>query len=308
MRGAPGSEVTLTLRRPPSDKLIYIKLTREVIAVASIASQVLNGGVGYLRIKTFQTGTHDEFVEAVGKLRKKAGGNLTGVLLDLRNNPGGLVDEAVAVADEFLSSGVIYTTRHRQQVIDEVRATPEGSLRTGPIVILVNGASASAAELVAGALQDNHRGPVVGARTFGKGSVQTIIDLPDGAGLRLTTMRYYTPSGRTIQSRGVDPDVRVPAASGLDKSVGLLREADLENHLPPAGPPGSPEPDAGPPASSKSAASASSNADAGASDNPTPDDTRLGVARVIPDDPTGGPDMALSIAYQIVTGVLTRKP
>jgi carboxyl-terminal processing protease len=178
-------------------------------------------------------------------------------------------------------------------------------------VILVNEYSASASELVAGALQDNHRGPVVGARTFGKGSVQTIIDLPEGAGLRLTTMRYYTPNGRAIQSRGVEPDIKVPAAYALDRSFGIGREADLENHLPAEGPPGSPEPDAGAPNPSASAAestSAETNRDGGPPDSAATDPTHLGVARTVPDDPTGGPDMALSIAYQIATGVLTRKP
>jgi len=282
MRGASGTKVLLT------------------ISVASIASKLLEGGVGYLRVKTFQTGTHAEFVDAVIKLKAKAGGDLSGVILDFRNNPGGLVNEASAIADECLGSGVIYTTRHRSKIVDEVRSTRDGSLQRGPMVVLVNEYSASAAELVAGALQDNRRAPLVGAQTFGKGSVQTIIDLPEGAGLRLTTMRYYTPSGRAIQAQGVKPDIQVAAAYVADTSFGVVRERDLENHLPAEGPPGSvPAPDAGatptPPADADAAVAAGEEA------------THLGVAREIPADPTGGPDLALSIGYQVVRGVLGKK-
>ena len=289
MRGAPGTRVTLTIRRAGSSKLLYFTLTRRVIEVASISSKLLEGDVAYVRIKTFQTGTHNELVSAVGALRAEAGEKLDGVLLDLRNNPGGLVNEASAVADEFLTGGVIYTTRHRGQIVDEVRATSSGSLQRGPIVVLVNEYSASASELVAGALRDQHRAVVVGARTFGKGSVQSIIDLPGGAGLRLTTMRYYTPGGRSIQAQGIEPDVKVEAAYVADTSFGVVRESDLDNHLPAEGPPGSAAPDAGAP-----------EADGG-----TPA-THLGVIREVPANPTGGEDFALSIAYQIVRGVLKR--
>jgi carboxyl-terminal processing protease len=291
MRGAPGSKVTLSLRRGGRDELLYFTLTREVIAVASISSKLLDGDVAYLRIKTFQTGTHAELLEAVTRLKNQAG-ELAGILLDLRNNPGGLVNEASALADEFLTGGVIYTTRHRGKIVDEARATENGALKRGPLVVLVNEYSASAAELVAGALQDNHRGVVVGAPTFGKGSVQTIIDLPGGAGLRLTTMRYYTPSGRAIQAQGIEPDVKVEAAYVADKSFGVVRERDLDHHLPPEGPPGAaPQADAG---------AAPAQGDAGSG-------TYLGVAREVPSNPAGGEDFALSIAYQIVTGVMTRK-
>jgi carboxyl-terminal processing protease len=289
MRGAPGTKVVLTVRRSGSEKLLYFTLAREVIAVASIASKLLLGGVAYIRIKTFQTGTHEELTKTVAQLKETSHG-LSGVVLDLRNNPGGLVNEANAVADECLSGGVIYTTRHRGKVVDEVRAKPSGSLKQGPMVVLVNEYSASAAELLAGALQDNRRATIVGANTFGKGSVQTIIDLPDGAGLRLTSMRYYTPRGHAIQAQGIRPDVFVEAAYVADRSFGVIRERDLPNHLPAEGPPGSiATPDAG-----------ASAADSGA-------DTHLGVAREVPYDPTGGPDMALSIGYQIVRGVLAKR-
>jgi carboxyl-terminal processing protease len=292
MRGAAGTKVTLTIRRPGQERLLYFTLAREVISVASVVSKLLAGNIAYLRIKAFQTGTHTELLDAVGQLRSASSGSLQGVLLDLRNNPGGLVHEASAVADEFLSGGTIYTTRHRGKVVDEVKASYGGSLRQGPIVLLVNEYSASAAELLAGALQDNNRAAIVGAPTFGKGSVQTIIDLPDGAGLRLTTMRYYTPRGRAIQAQGIRPDVRVEAAYVADKSFGVIRERDLDNHLPAEGPPGSMDAiDAG--------AAPSAADDAGAT-------THLGVAREVPLDPTGGSDFALSIAYQIVRGVLSK--
>jgi carboxyl-terminal processing protease len=293
MRGAPGSKVTLTVKRSSKDELIHFTLTREVIEVASVAHKLMVDDVGYIRIKQFQTGTHDELVDAAGKLEAESHGPLSGLILDLRNNPGGLVDEAAAVADEFLSGGVIYTTRHRGKVVDAVRATPGGVLRRGPLVVLVNEYSASAAELVAGALQDQGRGSVVGAKTFGKGSVQTLLDLPGGAGLRLTTMRYYTPSGRAIQARGIQPDVQLEAAYVADRSFGVIRESDLENHLPAEGrSPGTTRregPDAGAP----------DGGDGGAEGG-----TQLGVAREIPKDPRGGPDLALSIGFQIVHGVL----
>jgi carboxyl-terminal processing protease len=296
MRGAPGTKVVLTIKRAGKETLQQYSLAREVIVVSSVAKKLLKDGIGYVRVKQFQNGTHDELLQAAAKLRREHGDELQGVILDLRNNPGGLVDEAAAVADEFLVGGVIYTTRHRQKVVDEARAGSGGALRRGPLVVLVNEYSASAAELVAGALQDHRRGTVVGAKTFGKGSVQTLIDLPGRAGLRLTTMRYYTPNGRAIQAQGIDPDVLVEAAYVADKTFGVVRESDLENHLPAEGTAGTATPkpasDAGAPAG-----------DAGAGDAAT----HLGVSREIPADPTGGDDLALSIGYQIVRGVLGKK-
>src|SRR5262249_45892544 len=168
--------------------------------------------VAYIRLKQFQEGPHDELLRVTGKLRAESKNPLSGVLLDLRNNPGGLVDEAEAVADEFLSSGAIYSTRHRGKIVEEAMAHDGGAFASLPVVVLVNEDSAGSAELVAGALQDSGRGTVVGAPTFGKGSVQTIFDLPGGAGMRLTTMRYYTPKGRSIQAEGVRPDVLIQAA------------------------------------------------------------------------------------------------
>jgi carboxyl-terminal processing protease len=288
MRGAPGTRVTLTVRRAGRDELLYFSMAREIIHVASVKSKLLAGHVAYIRIKQFQAGTHTELLRYVGQLRRQSAEPLAGVILDLRNNPGGLVDEAVAVADEFLVRGVVFTMRHRGKIVDETDATPDGALRTGPMVVLVNEYSASAAELLAGALQDQRRAIVVGAQTFGKGSVQTIISLPNDDGLRLTTMRYYTPAGHAIQANGITPDVKVDAAYLKDTSFGVVRESDLEGHLEAEG---RPEP---------------SRAPESEQNQNGPKSTYLGVAREAPDNPVGGDDLALSIGYQIVRGVLQR--
>ena len=296
MRGEPGSRVLLTIRRAGSDKLLYLTLTRQVITVASLSSKLLTGGVGYLRIKSFQNGTHNEFLDHYAKLRRENGGDLAGVVLDMRNNPGGLVNEASAIADDFLADGVIYTTRRRGRIVDEVRADGAGAVRRGPLAVLVNEFSASAAELVAGCIQDNHRATLVGAKTFGKGSVQTIIDLPDGAGLRLTTLRYYTPSGRAIQEQGVTPDVLVAGTTPAEM-FGVTREENLEGHLPPVeGAPSkavAPSIKVPPDADPKAVPPAGQEVD-------------LGVARTVPVDPRKGPDQALNVAYQVVTGTYKR--
>jgi len=299
MRGEPGSHVLLTIRRAGSEKLIYLTLTREVITVASVSSKLLKDGIGYLRIKTFQTGTHTEFLDHYARLRRQNGGDLAGVVLDMRNNPGGLVNEASAIADDFLSEGVIYTTRRRGKIVDEVRADSSGVARRGPLAVLVNEFSASAAELVAGSIQDNHRATLVGQKTFGKGSVQTIIDLPDGAGLRLTTLRYYTPTGRAIQEQGVIPDVLVPGATPSE-TFGVLREENLENHLPPVE--GAASQVVRPSVTVPPETPVSKDKDA-----PDPEHAiDLGVARVVPTDPRSGPDAALAVAYQVVTGAFSR--
>ena len=294
MRGEPGTKVMLTIRRDGVDEYLYFTLARQVINVASVAGSLLKDDVGYLRIKMFQHGTHAELVDQVGKLRAKSGGKLRGVVIDLRNNPGGLVDEATAVADEVLDKGVIFTTRRRDQIVDEVRASEGGALRRLPAAVLLNEFSASASELVAGALQDNKRATVVGATSFGKGSVQSIIDLPGGAGLRLTTLRYYTPSGRAIQAQGVRPDLVVGAAPG---DYGIVREKNLDNHLPA---------EEGAPREWKPTVT-DFPADADAGSIPTTDDVDHGVARQIPVDPRGGLDKALEVAYQVVTGTYGQK-
>lgn len=318
MRGVPGSKVTVTIKRKAVDKLLHLELTREIIRVSSIAAKLLAGGVLYVRVKSFQNGTHHELLENIATLRQQVKPGFSGIILDLRNNPGGLVNEASAVADEFLTGGVIYTTRHRQSVVREARARRSGALQRGPMVVLVNEFSASAAELVAGALQDNHRASLVGARTFGKGSVQTIVDLPDGSGLKLTTALYYTPSGQTIQAMGVTPDVLVDAAYAVKPDYDVIRESDLDGHIPGVDAEGQ-EPTAverpaavhaGPPPPAPPNAGAGTGTGTGAADegqDAEAEETHLGVARVIPDDPTGSADFALSIGYQIVTGVLSRR-
>jgi carboxyl-terminal processing protease len=231
MRGPAGSRVRVTVRRAGASDLIQLDLTREIIHVVSVIGKRLDNDVAYLRLRQFQAGSSEEMLSVTGKLRGQAKAPLRGVILDMRNNPGGLVDEAEAIADEFLDGGPIYSTRHRGKIIDEAKASAGGAFAAMPIVVLVNEYSASCAELLAGALQDSGRATVVGATTFGKGSVQTIYNLPGGAGMRLTTMRYYTPSGRSIQAQGIAPDVPIEGAKPLGPGE-LLRESDLEGHLP----------------------------------------------------------------------------
>jgi carboxyl-terminal processing protease len=229
LRGAPGTHVTVGVRRPPAEAVLAYDLVREVIHVPSVASTLFKRRIAYVRVKQFQDATHDELLAAASELRKRAGGTLGGVVLDLRGNPGGLVDQAADVADEFLASGILYTTRHRGQVVDTIEARPGGAFVSIPCVVIVDKYTASAAELVAAALQDNHRATVVGETTFGKGSVQAVIALPNGAGMRLTVARYYSPTGRAIQAEGVHPDVRVETP--VPNGVAWVREEGLEGHL-----------------------------------------------------------------------------
>jgi len=281
MRGPVGSHVQIMVRRAGVSEPLSFDLVREEIHVSSVVGKRLSGDVAYLRLKQFQEGTHDELLRMTAKLRTAAKTPLTGVILDLRNNPGGLVDEAEAVADEFLSSGVIYTTRHRGKVLDEVRAHDGGAFASLPIVALVNEYSASSAELVAGALQDSRRATIVGAPTFGKGSVQTIFDLPGGAGLRLTTMRYYTPSGRTIQAEGIRPDVLIQNGSSAAPGQ-VVRERDLEGHLPAE-------------SASKGSARPTVVLDGGKQAEAASD-----PSRDVPVDPEKGDDFALSVAFKLL--------
>ena len=292
MRGPPGTLVRVAVRRPGQEELLRFSLSRQVIEVSSVLGADLAGQIAYLRIKQFQSKTDSELLQAIGDLRQRMGG-ISGVLLDLRNNPGGLVAAASAVADEFLAEGTVYSTRHRGKIVDEVRASSSGSLQEGPMVVLVNEFSASASELLAGALQDHKRATIIGARTFGKGSVQSIIDLPGGGGLRLTTMRYYTPGGRAIQVEGIVPDVAVESTLS-DGGGAVLREHDLENHLPAeAAVPSSAAPTIPEPA-----------APLPDTESPGISPTHLGVARSVPHDPSVGPDHALSVAYRFLRDAL----
>jgi carboxyl-terminal processing protease len=293
LRGAPGSHVRVAVRKMEKGaggEVVVLDLVREVIHVPSVSSKLLKGGVAYVRVKQFQERTHDELLEAVAKLRGQSGGPLAGVILDLRADPGGLVDQAADVADEFLDEGVIYTARHRGQIVDEVKARSGGALVHEPCVLLVSNWTASASELVAGALQDHKRATVVGERTFGKGSVQAILSLPNGAGMRLTISRYYTPSGHAIQADGVHPDVAVEAATKKEDPVSY-REQDLEGHL--AAQPGAA-------ASARPRAVVVLPADAGA---PAPDSNRKEAS--VPDDPSTGDDAVLKVGWQVLQRVMT---
>ncbi len=230
MRGEPGTKVRVGIVREGVDEILYFDLVREIVHVSSVEAKMLSGAIIYIRVKQFQENTHAELVDAVGKARTTSKVDPKAVILDLRYNPGGLVDQAEGVADELMDSGTIYSTRHRGKIVEEVSASHGGVLSDIPCVTLVNEFSASASELVSGALQDSKRAIILGAKTFGKGSVQTIFDLPGGSGLRLTTMRYYTPSGRSIQAQGIMPNVVIRRADG--KPADVVRESDLEGHLP----------------------------------------------------------------------------
>jgi carboxyl-terminal processing protease len=212
MRGPINSEVTLRIRRAGKDPF-DVKLTRATIKIQSVRSHLEGDTVGYVRITSFNEQTDVGLESAMKNLKQQAGNKLTGVVLDLRNNPGGLLDQAVAVSDAFLEKGEIVSTRGRRADDAQRYNAHTGDISGGlPMVVLINGGSASASEIVAGALQDHHRAILVGTRSFGKGSVQTIIPLPGHGAMRLTTARYYTPSGRSIQAKGIDPDIVVEAA------------------------------------------------------------------------------------------------
>lgn len=235
MRGEPGTEVRVTLRRGDDQPALEVTLQREIIAVDAVEARVLEDRHLYVRLRVFQETTTRELAdvldEASERLRDKGG--LRGLLLDLRDNPGGLLDQAISVADEFLQEGVIVSTRGRGgRELSVAGARRSGTRPSWPIVVLVNGYTASAAEIVAGALRDHRRALVVGTRTFGKGSVQNIIELPDASALKLTIARYYTPSGRSIQAEGIEPDVVIEQAASpaLERATGLS-EASLEGHL-----------------------------------------------------------------------------
>lgn len=236
LRGPIGSEVTISVYREGWEYPKDFVLKRSEIPLVSVKSLTLKPGFGYIRISNFQRNTTKELKQHIDDLQKT--GKLNGLILDLRNNPGGLLEQAVNISDLFLEEGLIVYTRGRKKEQDlTFEAEPGQVLGGNPLVILVNEGTASASEIVAGAIQDHHRGVIVGTKTFGKGSVQSVIPLSDGAGLKMTTAHYYTPSGRSIQATGIIPDIEAefenntqsktnaPAASGTP------READLDNHF-----------------------------------------------------------------------------
>ena len=236
MRGQPGTSITLTIIREGEEKPLKITIERDVVKVQSVKSRTLEKGYGYVRVTQFQARTADNLRDAVDTLKKENDGSLRGLVLDLRNNPGGVLSAAVAVSDAFITKGlIVYTEGRIEDSRLKFNAQPTDILKGAPIVVLVNGGSASASEIVAGALQDQERAVIMGSPTFGKGSVQTILPMENGAALKLTTARYYTPSGRSIQAEGIVPDillenVTVAAAAG-DDSVARVKERDLAGHL-----------------------------------------------------------------------------
>ncbi|MCK5798564.1 MAG: S41 family peptidase [Deltaproteobacteria bacterium] len=229
MRGPRGTRVKIAIRHRGEKKPRNLALVRDVIRIVSVTSKMMVPTIGYVRIKTFQERTDAHLRQAIEGMRKEG---LKGLILDLRSNPGGLLDQAVRVADLFIAKGRIVSTIGKGgRIMEREKAHARGTFARVPIVCLVNGGSASASEIVAGALQDHRRAVVLGTRTFGKGSVQTIIELRDGSGLKLTVARYYTPSGRSIQERGIVPDIVVsPKAPPSRKEKGT-RERDLKRHL-----------------------------------------------------------------------------
>jgi len=234
MRGQKGKEVVITVVRKGVPKPIEFKLIRDIIPVESVRSLVLKPGYGYIRITNFQANTAEDIL---AELKKMESGKvaLKGLILDLRNNPGGLLDQAIKVSDIFLENVKILSIKGRYKKNNKIysghRNTPA---RTYPIVVLINSGSASASEIVAGALQDNHRALILGTTSFGKGSVQTVEELPEGYGLKLTIARYYTPNGRSIQAKGIEPDIIIKQQiieEEEEDDNGVITEADLKNHL-----------------------------------------------------------------------------
>ena len=232
MRGAPGTGIKLTIVRPGRDKPFDVSMNRERIELRPVKWEIKDG-IGVLNINQFSANVGDQVASALIAMDKAAGGKPAGYIVDLRSNPGGLLDQAIEVSDAFLDRGEIVSERGRaKDDIERFYAKP-GDLTGGkPIIVLVDAGSASAAEIVAGALQDHRRAVVMGERSFGKGSVQTVIQLDQNSALRLTTARYYTPSGKSVQAGGIDPDIPVPQLSDPDyKSRPTVREADLRRHL-----------------------------------------------------------------------------
>ena len=235
MRGKPGSKIILTIIRDGEDKPLRLELTRAVIKVKSVKYEILEPGYGYLRISTFQSPTGQSVRDALSALKKENKKNLKGLVLDLRNNPGGVLNAAVEVSDAFIEKGMIVYTEGRIEDADQkFHAKPGDMLNGAPIIVLVNGGSASASEIVAGALQDHQRAVIIGSKTFGKGSVQTVMPLTNDTAVKMTTARYYTPNGRSIQADGIEPDIAIEGIQVTaleDGEFTPLREADLSRHL-----------------------------------------------------------------------------
>ncbi|MDQ6978759.1 MAG: S41 family peptidase [Mariprofundaceae bacterium] len=235
MRGEPGTSITLTIFRETETRPLEIKLVRAIIKVKSVKGGMLSPGYAWLRLSQFRLNAADELKKQIADLEKENGGPLEGVVFDLRNNPGGLLDQAAAVSDLFLESGDIVSTKSRVGKNTIFSAEAGDAIHGKPLIVLINRGSASASEIVSGALQDNQRAVIMGEKSFGKGSVQRIIPLPDGTAIKLTTSLYYTPNGRSIQATGIVPDVKVVQQiikAGKDKEPSFnISERDHKGHL-----------------------------------------------------------------------------
>ena len=235
MRGEPGSKILLTVVREGEETPLKISIARDIIKVKSVKNRLLEKNYGYVRISSFQSGTGDNLKEALTALKNENKASLKGLVLDLRNNPGGVLNAAVEVSDAFIKSGlIVYTEGRIENSQMRFSAAPDDLLNDAPIVVLINAGSASASEIVAGALQDQKRAIIMGEKSFGKGSVQTILPTSNGAAVKLTTARYFTPSGRSIQAEGIEPDITLARVKleSLDKTdFTPVKEADLSGHL-----------------------------------------------------------------------------
>lgn len=235
MRGKPGTDILLTIVREGVEKPLKIEITRDIIKIKSVKSRILEDGYGYLRISNFQTSSNDQVRKAVEGLIADSDGQIKGLVLDLRNNPGGVLGGAVSISDAFLTDGlIVYTEGRAQDSQLRYTATPDDVLNGAPMVVLINGGSASASEIVAGALQDHNRAVIMGTRSFGKGSVQSIIPMSNNTAIKITTARYFTPAGRSIQAEGIEPDVElepVKVSKLEDNGFTPIKEADLSRHL-----------------------------------------------------------------------------
>ncbi len=236
MRGKPGSIISLTVIREGEDRPLTIDIKRDIIKVTSVKNRMLEDNYGYVRISNFQTKTTADMLKAIRSLKKESGGSLDGLVLDLRNNPGGVLSGAVGVSDAFLNDGMIVYTDGRDEDNKLRYDATQGDILDGsPLVVLVNGGSASASEIVAGAMQDHNRAIIMGSKTFGKGSVQTIQDLQTGGAVKLTTSRYFTPNGRSIQALGIEPDINNKPGTWNkpeeESDYKPLTESNLSGHL-----------------------------------------------------------------------------
>ena len=235
MRGKPKTDILLTIVREGTDKPLKISITRDIIKVQSVRSKTLEKGFGYIRVSAFQERTGKDLRKALSKLKKENNKKLKGLVLDLRNNPGGLLTAAVEVSDAFLEGGVVVSIKGRDQSNTMTHSAKGMDLiNEAPVVVLINGGSASASEIVAGALQDHKRAIIMGTQSFGKASVQTVVPLGNGSALKLTTARYYTPSGTSIQAKGIIPDIvldDVQVSKREDNGFKQTKEKDLSRHL-----------------------------------------------------------------------------